>query len=97
VREGELHMEVHGRLMRVEETIQLRTGSVRSIKPEFPLFFDDATLPEGKQKLVRKGMEGYRVSSYRSVLRGGVVVSDELLSMDVYPPVQEVYHRGTLR
>lgn len=94
---GTLRVEVHGRLMRVDETIQLRTGSIRAIMPDPPLFIDDSSLPEGELRLVTEAENGYRVSAYREVLVDDKVTSNELLSMDIYPAVQEVYHRGTGR
>ncbi len=94
--EGKIKIEVHGRPGNLDETVRIRSVIVKPIEPpSTPLFIDDPTLPAGKQQLVTAAQEGYRVSSYREVLRDGKVVINELLAMDVYPAVQEVYNRGS--
>jgi uncharacterized protein YabE (DUF348 family) len=92
--DGSMKIEIHGRLGRVDEQIRVRSV-VREFEPPPPVFIDDPTLSEGEQELVIPAENGYRVSSYREVLRDGEVVSSDLLSMNVYDAVQETYSRGT--
>ncbi len=94
-RDGAISVEVYGGLGSVDGTVGLRSVIVETIQPPPPQFIDDRTLAPGELKMVTPAREGYRVSSYRETVRDGEIVSSELLSMDDYAPVQEIFHKGS--
>ncbi|NLX91676.1 MAG: hypothetical protein GXZ07_08845 [Firmicutes bacterium] len=55
----------------------------------------DPSLPKGVRRLIQKGEEGYLVNVYRLVKEGGQKTVKELISTDVYMPINEVVRIGT--
>ncbi len=54
----------------------------------------DPSLPKGVRRQVREGEDGYRVNVYRLINEGGKEVAKELVSTDVYMPINEVMKIG---
>lgn len=55
----------------------------------------DPSLPKGVRRQVREGEDGYRVNVYRLITENGKEVAKELVSTDVYMPINEVIKIGT--
>lgn len=56
---------------------------------------EDKTLENGKEKVAINGMPGYKVSSYLVTYQGGVEVSREHISTDVYKASETIIKIGT--
>lgn len=58
-------------------------------------YIDDATLPEGTNKTKVNGAPGYKSKGYLITYQDGVEVDRELISTDVYQPMDTIIQRGT--
>lgn len=54
---------------------------------------EDKNLPAGKV-FVTKGSEGYKVKVTREIYQNGKLIDTEVISNDVYRPVNEVIRKG---
>lgn len=59
------------------------------------VYEDDNTLAEGKEKVVQGGMNGCKSITYKILRLNGKEVSREVLSTDVYDPMNKIVKRGT--
>lgn len=78
----------------MEERVEIISGKAEQIAPPVRYEKTDA-LPEGVTELVRAGVPGYRISTWRVVYRGDTEIKRELLSHDYYKPRETVYRIGT--
>jgi len=89
---AELSADTEIRVVRVEkETVEIREalpfGTVRTT---------DATLPKGKERLVREGRSGERVKTVEKVYEDGVLVEEKVVAeKTVAQPVDRVIAVGT--
>jgi len=74
--------------------VEIITEDIEVIHPSI-LEHPDPNLAKGSMRLVQKGEEGYRVKVYRIIYEDGAEESKELISTDLYPPVNEIVHIGT--
>lgn len=58
-------------------------------------YIDDNTLEEGKQVTKVNGAAGYKSNGYLVTYENGVEVNKELVSTDIYQPMNAVIRRGT--
>lgn len=77
-----------------EGTVEIVSEVVEILPPRL-LEQPEPNLPKGARQLVQQGEEGYRVKVYRVVYQEGVEKSRELVSTDVYLPINEVVRVGT--
>ena len=69
----------------MEERVEILSGKAEQIAPPVRYEKTDA-LPEGVTELVRTGVPGYRISTWRVVYRGDTVIKRELLTHEYYKP-----------
>ena len=55
----------------------------------------DSSLPVGRKEVIQQGRTGYRVNTYKSVIKNGKVVSRDLITRDYYKPREFIYRVGT--
>lgn len=55
----------------------------------------DSNLHSGKKEVVQQGRKGYRVNTYKSIIRNGKVESKGLITTDYYKPKEFIYKVGT--
>ena len=58
-------------------------------------YVDDPTLEEGKTVTKLNGAAGYKSEGYLITYENGVEVNRELISTDIYQPMNAIVHRGT--
>ena len=58
-------------------------------------YIDNPNLPQGTEKVISKGSNGYRSVAYKILKQNGVVISKTLLSSDTYNPENREIERGT--
>ncbi len=71
------------------------SNTITKVKPFETEYVEDETLPEGEEKVIKKGAQGYTVKTYRTVTKDGKVVKTETLPASNYVPVAEVVARNT--
>ena len=54
----------------------------------------DKTLEPGSKVLVQEGRNGYRVNTYKSIIKSNKTVSKDLISKDFYKPRNFIYRVG---
>ena len=77
-----------------KRSIEIVTEDIEVLTPRL-LEQPDPSLPKGVQRQVQKGEEGYRVNVYRLIKEGNKEIAKELISTDVYMPINEVVRIGT--
>lgn len=58
-------------------------------------YIDDPTLPQGTTKVKLNGSAGYKSEGYLVTYENGVEVNRELISTDIYNPMNSIILRGT--
>ena len=66
---------------------------VETIQPETEIIFDSSVEP-GESILVQKGRTGYKVVTYKSIIKDGKVISKEQITMDHYRKKDYIYNIG---
>jgi vancomycin resistance protein YoaR len=73
--------------------VEIVTENVEIIPPSL-LEHPDPNLAKGDRRQIQKGEEGYKVKVYRLVFEGGEEKNRELISTDIYQPVNEIVRVG---
>jgi len=80
---------------RARRLVEVTTRTISTLAPKTDHILD-ATLPSGKEVVEQEPETGLIVETLRKVFTGdGVQVSEEVLSRDVYPPVNRILRVGT--
>ena len=85
---------VYGIKEETEYTFSFSTKTVASI-PYTTKYEEDASLPEGTEKVKQKGANGLKTETYITKMLNGKVVSTTLLSKDTYNAMTRIVIRGT--
>ncbi|MGI6704625.1 MAG: VanW family protein [Clostridia bacterium] len=75
----------------IEVKLRTEVTEVLEVQPEIVI---DYTLPPGGQVVEKEGRKGYRVKSFRQVIRDGRPEAEEMLSIDLYKPEKAVIRKG---
>ncbi|KGX93624.1 hypothetical protein N781_10555 [Pontibacillus halophilus JSM 076056 = DSM 19796] len=83
-RDGEqLVVTLHGYPLPNDYDVQVT--SKQDLKPRTVVQYS-STLAEGQSKLVNEGVDGVVVEVYRTIKDNGIILSEEFISEDYYPP-----------
>ena len=85
---------VYGIKEEKEYTFSFSTKTVASI-PYTTKYEEDASLPEGTEKVKQKGANGLKTETYITKMLDGKVISTTLLSKDTYNAMTRIVLRGT--
>ena len=85
---------VYGIKEETEYTFSFSTKTVASI-PYTTKYEEDASLPEGTERVKPKGANGLKTETYITKMLNGKVVSTTLLSKDTYNAMTRIVLRGT--
>lgn len=77
-----------------EYTFSFNTKTVASI-PMSTRYEEDASLPEGTEKIKQKGHNGMKTETYITKMLNGKAVSTTLLSKDTYDAMTKIIIKGT--
>lgn len=91
---GVARVAIFGIKEETEYEIKIETKITGSI-PMQTKYEDDATLEQGKEKVVQKGHNGTYSEAYKVMYLNGKVVSRTLLSKDKYNQMTTIIKRGT--
>ena len=92
LKDKNLYVNLYSNSKLKERTYKINNKVYEKIMPEAEII-EDKNLPEGKV-VVTKGSEGYKVKVTREIYQNGKLVDTEIISNDVYRPVNEVIRRG---
>lgn len=71
------------------------TSSVLSTTPCQTVYEKNASLSEGKEKVIQKGHSGLKSVAYKTIKYNGTVISKNVLSKDTYKPMDRIVQIGT--
>lgn len=71
-------------------TIKVQNDIVEELKPGNTEVRYTSGLPDGAAQTVRKARTGYKVDVYRIYYKGGAETDRQLISSDVYPPLNKI-------
>jgi vancomycin resistance protein YoaR len=93
VDKGKVHAAVFGGKREEDIQVKLRTEVLEVIEEETDIVID-RTLSPGQQVVEKEGRKGYRIKTYRQVIRDGRPEAEEVLSVDFYKPEKGLIRKG---
>lgn len=91
---GNLNVSIYGIKEKEEYDVEIFSQYIATI-PFTTRYIYDENMPEGEQKIVSYGVNGYTSQSFIKKSLNGVQVSYDLLSKDTYNAQQQVVVQGT--
>ncbi|NMB26489.1 MAG: hypothetical protein GX987_00360 [Tissierellia bacterium] len=73
--------------------VKIKPEIVETIVLEDDIIVDNSLEP-GTKEVVQRGRTGYKVNTYKSIIRNGKVVSKDLITRDFYKPRKFIYRVG---
>ncbi len=83
-------VELYGQPPEDGVTIKVQNDIVQELSPGKTEVRYTRGLPDGTVQTVRKAKKGYKVNVYRIYYKGGVEIDRQLISTDVYPPLNKI-------
>jgi len=94
VSQGKVISKIFGQ-PETKKKVVLKTYLERQIEPS-TIYYEDPHVPSGKYILEREGIPGRVVRVERQVYdQGGVLLRTEVISKDIYPPIDKVIRSST--
>ena len=90
---GRVHIYIYGDKSRKDYSVKIDSDIVETIPLKVEEVFDNKVTP-GTKELIQKGRPGYRVKTYKSIMKNGKVVSKTLINNDYYKPKKTIYRVG---
>lgn len=91
---GRVYFRIYGDKKARDYTVRIDSQTVETIAAKVKNISDNS-LPSGKKEVVQQGRTGYRVNTYKSIIRNGKTVSRDLITKDYYKPREFIYRIGT--
>lgn len=89
-----VYFRIYGDKNAKDYTIRIDSEVVETIVAKVKNI-SDSSLPVGRKEVIQQGRTGYRVNTYKSVIKNGKVVSRDLITRDYYKPREFIYRVGT--
>ena len=90
---GVAQIDIYGVKEEPEYEVEISTTVLEYI-PYSTIYENDASLEEGKEKIVQGGANGCRSITYKIVKQNGKEISRTVLSKDTYDPMNKIIARG---
>ncbi|CCQ95251.1 putative VanW family protein [[Clostridium] ultunense Esp] len=88
-----VYFYVYGDRKSKDYTIKIEPEIVETIPAKEEIVLDK-TLEPGSKVLVQQGRTGYRVNTYKSIIKNGKTISKDLITKDFYRPRNFIYRVG---
>jgi len=88
-----LYVYIYGDKNVKDYTVKITSQIVETIQPKTEIIFDSSMEP-GENILIQKGRTGYKVVTYKSIIKDGKVVSKEQITKDHYRKKDYIYKAG---
>lgn len=88
-----LYFYIYGDTKERDFIVKVESEVVETIQPKEEIIPDE-TLEVGSKVLVQEGRTGYKVNTYKYIIKDGKIVSKELISQDYYREKNYVYKIG---
>lgn len=88
-----LYFYIYGDTKERDYKVKIQSEVVETIKPKEEIIPDKALEP-GSKVLVQAGRIGYKVNTYKYIIKDGIIIGKELISQDYYREKNYVYKIG---
>lgn len=88
-----LHIYIYGDRNAKDYSVKIESEILETIEPEEERV-EDATLAPGTKELVQQGRTGYKVHTYKHIIKNGKVIDTKLITKDFYKPRNFIYRIG---
>ncbi|QQY80256.1 vancomycin resistance protein YoaR [Keratinibaculum paraultunense] len=88
-----LHIYIYGDKASKNYSIKIEPKVVETIEPKEEIV-EDSALEPGTKELVQEGRKGYKVHTYKHIIKNGKIVETKLISRDFYKPRNYIYKTG---
>ena len=93
VKDNRVFVYVYGDTSLRDYTVKIESELIETIKAKEELIVDE-NLKAGEKILVQEGRDGYKVKTYRYIIKNGIVVDKEVISNDYYKEKNYIYKIG---
>lgn len=84
---------IYGDISHRDYTVKIESEVIETIKPGEEHIVDEK-LKAGEKVLVQEGRNGYKVRTYRYIIKDGIIVDKEIISTDYYKEKNYIYKIG---
>ena len=88
-----IYFYIYGDRNAKDYTVRIDSETIETIAPKEETIVDNGLEP-GTKEVVQRGRTGYRVNTYKSIIRNGKVISKDLITRDFYKPRNFIYRVG---
>lgn len=88
-----LYFYIYGDTKAKDYIVKIEPELIATIPYNTKEIFDETALP-GSRQIVQEGRTGYKVRTYKSIIKNGVVISREQISYDYYRERDYIYKVG---
>ena len=85
-----VHIYIYGDKNAKNYNVSLDSEIIETIPPKEEIIVDK-NLAHGTKKVVQQGRTGYKVNTYKSIIKNGKVVNKTLITKDFYKPKNHVF------
>lgn len=93
ITEDRLYFYVYGDAEKRDYTVKIESETVETVHPEEEITVDKSLEP-GSRVLVQQGRTGYKVNTYKYIVKDGKAIDRELITQDYYKPRNSIYKVG---
>jgi vancomycin resistance protein YoaR len=92
---GKLYMKIYGKDERSHDRkIKFKSEIIEKLSPPKAKYIEDNALEEGKTKVKRKAINGYKVKLYKLIYVNGKLTDKKLVNTSYYRPVGAIIYIG---
>lgn len=88
-----VYFYVYGDRNARDYTVKIEPEIIETITPKEDIIVDNSLEP-GTKEVVQKGRTGYKVNTYKYIIKNGKVVSKNLITRNFYKPKKFIYRVG---
>lgn len=88
-----IHIYIYGDRNAKDYTVKIDSELIEKVPAKEEVVVDKS-LPAGTKKTIQEGRTGYKVNTYKSIIKNGKVISRNLITKDFYKPRNYIYMVG---
>lgn len=96
VKNNRIYVYIYGDTSERDYTVKVESKITEVIKAKEEIVVDEKLKP-GVKLLVQEGRNGYKVKTYRYIIKNGTIVDKELISDDYYREMNYIYKVGKIQ
>lgn len=96
IKNNRIYVYIYGDVSERDYTVRIKSEITEVIKAKEEIIVDEKLNP-GVKVMVQEGRNGYRVKTYRYIIKNGIIIDKELISNDYYRERNYIYRVGKLQ